>query len=103
MFGLSNSYSLQTRWLGYASGKGPVRRVIVIVALAEELLVLLVTSLLEVSVSSTEMAVSLSPNRTTLVSRTTMIVERTASTLTPFLNGLYINATPNRIFNKLKK
>jgi len=58
MVGLSNSYSLQIRWLGYSSGKGPVHQVIVIAALAEELLVTLVNSLLGVSVSA---ATSLKP------------------------------------------
>ncbi len=59
VFGLSNSYSLQTRWLGYSSGKSPVRRVIVVAALAEELLVMLVITLLGVSVST---VTSLKPN-----------------------------------------
>jgi hypothetical protein len=59
VFGLSNSYSLQIRWPGYSSSKSPARRVIVIVALAEELLLMLVISLLGVSVSA---ATSLKPN-----------------------------------------
>ena len=57
VFGLGNSYSLQTRRLGYSSGAGAFRRVIV--ALAEELLVMLVISLLGVSLSA---VTSLKPN-----------------------------------------
>jgi hypothetical protein len=43
---------LQIRWLSYAAGKGAVRQLTLIIALAEALLLMLIISLLGVSVSA---------------------------------------------------
>jgi len=80
LFFVADSYSfcpLQIRWLRYSPATAYI--VIVMVALAEELLALLtllVTSLWGVPVSAIEMAASLRPNRIKAASMTARMVKK---------------------------
>jgi hypothetical protein len=80
LFFVVDSYSscpLQIRWLGYSLATAYI--VIVMVALAEELLALLtllVTSLWGVPVSAIEMAASVRPNRIKPASMTARMVKK---------------------------
>jgi hypothetical protein len=90
MSGLGSVYPLQIRWLGYSLSIPVI--VIVMVALAEELPVLLATSLLEVLVSAIETAASLRASRINPASRIARMARTNDFLTRPLLKSIIPSA-----------